>query len=260
MVLALTALIGIATTNGRPPAGEFALALAAMLFSQFAIGWSNDFLDREVDAAHQPWKPVPAGLVNARLMPAAIVLALLLATLAGTALGLVPVLLLTVGTLCGLLYNLGLKGTPFSGAAFVLAFAVLPVFVWTALDVFSPDLLLLYPIGLTLPVAVHVANVLPDIQTDNAQGRRTIAVRLGRSRSIAAVKAGQLWPVLLTAMTWPWLDYDEGIIGATLLLYVALSLTAAMLYARRGRPLEVWAFRAVAVGSVLFAGGWLAAR
>ncbi len=259
MVLLLTALIAFATTAGAPDTRRLLLLLTGMLFSQLAIGWSNDYLDRHVDALHQPAKPLPSGLVDARLMPPAIALVLIVSAIAGAMLGPLPLLLLAIGTLCGLGYNLGIKASRFGAVPFLLAFTVLPLYVWTALDAFSSDLLALFPIGLTLPVAVHLANVLPDLAADEAQGRMTLVVRLGRSKSILLVMACLTVPVLLTLLSLVWLDYERTfavVLGA----YLALSVCACGLYLRANRVSEVWAFRAIVVASIIFASGWLAAR
>jgi 4-hydroxybenzoate polyprenyltransferase len=260
MVVLLTALIGVASTGGSPGIGRLALVLLAMLASQLAIGWSNDYLDREADALHQPAKPVPAGLVDARLLPPAIGVALAVCALAGVLLGGWALLLLALGTACGLGYNLGLKRSRYSAATFVVAFSVLPMFVWTALDAFEPEFLALYATCLTLPVAAHVANVLPDLETDRAQRRRTIAVALGRSRAIGLTLGCQLAPLVLTAISLVWLDYDLAVLGPAVAVYAALTAVAAALYAfGQSRDAGVWAFRCLALAAVVFATGWLAA-
>jgi 4-hydroxybenzoate polyprenyltransferase len=94
----------------------------------------------------------------------------------------------------------------------VLAFAVLPVFVWTAVDAYRGELLAIYGIGIALPVAVHVANVLPDLESDRAQGRRTAAVALGRERAVAVTMACQLAPLPLTALSLAWLEYEAAVL------------------------------------------------
>jgi 4-hydroxybenzoate polyprenyltransferase len=259
MVLLLTLLIGFASSDGSPDPCRLALALAGMLASQLAIGWSNDYLDREVDARHQPAKPVPAGLVEARLLPPAIALALVAVAIAGVVLGAWPLLMLVVGTACGLAYNLGLKGTRYSAVPFLVAFTVLPVFIWTSLDVYQGSFLALYGVGLTLPAAAHVANVLPDLESDRAQGRRTMAVILGRRRSVALTLACQFATLLFWALSLPWLEYEAGVLAPALLVYAALSVCAGLLYMERARRGEVWAFRCIAFAAVVFAAGWLAA-
>ena len=260
MVLLLTALVGVASAGGAPDEGRLALVLAAMLCSQLAIGWSNDYLDRNVDAVHQPSKPVPARLVDAARMPWAIGLALLACAAMGAILGAVPLGLLVAGTCCGLAYNLGIKGTRYSALPFVLAFAVLPLFVWTALDVYRDEFLALYAIGLSLPVAVHVANVLPDLESDRAQGRRTVAVLLGRERAILLTMACQMAPLVMTVCSLAWISYDSAVLVPPLVVYGGLSLAALVQYRQpSGRKSDVRAFRLLAIAAIIFAAGWLAA-
>jgi 4-hydroxybenzoate polyprenyltransferase len=146
-VVTLTALIGIVSAEGATDIRKLALLGVAMLLSQLAIGWTNDYLDRERDAAAQPDKPVPSGEVPAGWLPAASVKALAGSFAAGAALGSEALLLLIGGTLCGLVYNAWLKQTPLSWLPYVLALALLPLYVWTALDVYRNDFLWLYAVG-----------------------------------------------------------------------------------------------------------------
>ncbi len=67
MVMTLTALIGLASSDGSPDLYRFVRVLLGMFYSQLAIGWSNDYLDRDSDAVYQPSKPIPSGLVDPRL-------------------------------------------------------------------------------------------------------------------------------------------------------------------------------------------------
>ena len=259
MVLLLTVLIAVASSDGRPAGAGLALVVTAMLTSQLAIGWSNDYLDRDLDAVHQPSKPLPSRLVQARLMPPAIGVALVVSAGSGALLGVVPILLLAAGTSCGLAYNFWLKRTRFSAAPYVLAFTVLPLFVWTALHVYRDAYLALYGIAVALPVAAHIANVLPDLDTDRAQERRTIAVALGRTRAVALALACLLAPLPLTAVSALWLDYETSILIPTLLVYGLLTTATGACYTVvRGRAGDVWAFRCLTGAAVVFAGGWLA--
>jgi 4-hydroxybenzoate polyprenyltransferase len=260
MVITLTALIGLASADGSPEAQHFLRVLLAMFYSQLAIGWSNDYLDREVDAVHQPWKPIPSGLVEPQLLRVAIVVALIGALAEGVSLGVVPLLLLAAGTCAGLAYNAGLKDTRLSALPYVVAFAVLPPFVWTALDVYRGDFLLLYPIAAPLAVAAHFANLLPDLETDAAAGRRNAVVALGRTRTLACIFVALLAPFVALDTSLIWLHHDTALLIATLIVYVTLIAEVGLVYVRaRDRDAYVWAFRLVALAAVLFAGGWLAA-
>ena len=256
-VLSLTVLVGL--LSGDVDAGRLGLALVAMLGSQLAIGWMNDYLDREHDRAQQPSKPVPSGLVAARLLPSASIAALAVALAAGLALGPLPLLFLVIGTAAGLAHDFGVKDTRLSALPFAVGIGVLPPFVWSALDVYRPELLVLYVVGTPLAVAAHLANVLPDIETDTALGRRSIAVALGRGRTLALLAGCLASPPLLVVATLPFVDYDVPLLAATVAGYLALVCTAMLAYRSPARGSAVLAFRLIVVASVGFAAGWLAA-
>ena len=270
-VMVLTALIALVSADGEPDASRLVALLVAMLASQLAIGWSNDYLDREVDALHQPWKPIVRGDIDAAKMPFAIFCALVVSLVAGVTLGWLPFLLLVVGTSAGLVYNLWLKASRFSALPYLVALGVLPPFVWTALDVYEDDFLGLYLVATPLALAAHLANVLPDLETDRDQGRQTLAVALGVARSLLVLAVCLLAPLPLLAIAQVALDdagkaagfYSESVLIPVLVAYVALVAVAGALYAgdlrRPSREMLVRAFRLVVAAGVLFAVGWLAA-
>ncbi|HWC31018.1 MAG TPA: UbiA family prenyltransferase [Dehalococcoidia bacterium] len=260
MVLALTALIGAASSDGDIDAGRIALLVLAMLGSQLAIGWTNDYRDRESDRVFQPSKPVPSGLVPAPWLPWAALIAVCASLAIGVTLGLAPLAFLVIGTAAGIVYDLGVKDTKLSWLPYLVAFAVLPPFVWTALGVFRDDFLWLYAVGAPLAVAGHIANVLPDLDTDAASGRTSVAVTLGRRRSLMLLGACVVAPGLLLLVTLPFVEYQWTILAATLVGFSVLVLGAALAY--RGLPdrrAAVTGFRCVVVAAVGFATGWLAA-
>ncbi|HXH22116.1 MAG TPA: UbiA family prenyltransferase [Dehalococcoidia bacterium] len=257
IVLALTALVGIA--SGPADAYRLALATLAMLLSQLAIGWSNDYLDREYDRAHRPEKPVPAGLVPARVLPPLTAAALASAVAVGAALGPDVLGLLLAGTACGLGYNLALKRTPFSWAAYVLAFALLPAYVWAALDQFRGELWWLYVVGAPLALAAHIANTLPDLAEDASSGQGGLVARLGRRRAIALLFGCLALPPASTALTALWLEYAWRILLPALAGYAVFVSAAATAYRSVARRNASLAFRLIGVAAVLLASAWLAA-
>jgi 4-hydroxybenzoate polyprenyltransferase len=256
-VVFLTGLGAVASAEGDDlDLGRLVLVLLAMLLSQLAIGWTNDYVDRESDRRVQPSKPIASGRVDARKMPVAIAAVLLGAFVIGVALGPLPLLFLAIGTAAGLSYDLWLKQSVWSWAPYVVAFCVLPPYVWTSLDLYRPELLGIYAIALPLAPAVHIANVLPDIEADAATGRRNLALTLGRARALRVIAICLLQALVLAVLLSPVIDYDATLLGATVLVYLVILGVAAVCYLRR---LDVMAFRAVVVAAVLFAGGWLAA-
>ena len=270
-VMALTALIAVVSADGELDLERLAAVLIAMLGSQLAIGWSNDYLDRDADAQHQPWKPVVRGEIDSAKMPFAIVAALSISLAAGVTLGWLPLLLLVIGTSAGLSYNLWLKSSRLSALPYLVALGVLPPFVWTALDVYEDDFLGLYLVATPLALGAHLANVLPDVRSDGAQGRTTLAVALGVRRSLVVLALSLLAPLPLIVVAQLALEdrgqsesfYDGSVLIPVLVAYVVLvSIVGALhvsSFLRRSRDKLVWAFRCVVVASVLFAVGWLAA-
>jgi 4-hydroxybenzoate polyprenyltransferase len=258
LVIVLTGLVAVASADGKPDATKLTLVLLAMLLSQLAIGWSNDYLDRETDALHQPWKPIPSGVVRATAMPPAIVAALVASLSCGFLLGAVPLGLLVAGTACGLVYNLWLKDTAFSGLPFVIALGLLPAFVWVSLDISRDEFLLLYIIGTPLALAAHVANGIPDIEADEAAGRRGLAASLGRSKALLLV-FGCLSASMIAALAGPDHVWQAAEFWLALLAAVCLSVAARIAYARDSRSGDVWGFRLVALAGIVLSTGWLAA-
>lgn len=178
--LAVTAgAAGLAGAAGQNAVGVL-LCAAMVLAGQLSIGWSNDALDWQRDAAAgRPDKPVARGAVAARQVwvaawtAAAACVPLSLAY--GRAAGVAHVL--AVGS--GWAYNLRLKRTALSWLPYAVSFGLLPVFVVLGLpgSPFPPAWAI--AAGALLGVGAHLANVLPDIDDDIATGIRGLPHRLG---------------------------------------------------------------------------------
>jgi len=156
--------------------------IAVMLLAQFSISALNDWADADLDAHAGRRRPIPLGLVPAR---GALIFAI---ACAGAALlgsvvsgfGLVALLLVALGLVSGWAYDLGLKRTPLSVLPFAVAFPLLPL--WIAVvagrSLGSVSLILLG--GIPLAAAIHLADAIPDRDTDRGAGVNSLAVALGR--------------------------------------------------------------------------------
>jgi 4-hydroxybenzoate polyprenyltransferase len=187
MMALATLLFGFIAANGRPDPLVLARTWLVVMSGHAAVGLLNDYLDRERDAIAQPDKPIPAGLVSARLVLNLVIglLALKLVLLLTLAPG--PALLAFAMTTSGLLYDLLYKDSYLSWVPYLLSFPTYVLFVWAAMGRFDPILLWIYPPALLLTVGLNLANALPDIETDLAQhASRGLAHRLGLRYSLAA--------------------------------------------------------------------------
>ncbi|WP_432983882.1 UbiA family prenyltransferase [Dactylosporangium sp. CA-233914] len=207
----------------RPVPGVVA-AGATVLSSQLAIGWVNDALDADRDAAAgRADKPVAAGKVSRRLVltlgVAAAAVCVPLGFLSGPQAGLLSALALV----SALLYDWPLKATLASVVPYVVSFTCLPAFVVLGAGK-TPPVWLLAAGGL-LGAGAHFVNTLPDLAADTRAGVHGLPQRFGRRGSLACAAVLLLaataalafgppgpppvlfWPALaaaLIALSWGW--------------------------------------------------------
>ena len=260
MVVTLATVLAVATAREATDLSRLARAIATLFFSQVVVGMSNDYHDRLLDAEGQPWKPLARGIVTPNEARVLIGCAFVLMLGFSASLGPLLVLLALLGTFAGILYNFWLRGTPLSWFPYVFGFVVLPVSVWVSIERFDIRQLVLVPIALPLLVGVHLAQTLPDIETDLAVGVRGFAATLGRGRGVLAV-----WSTLigaqLIALVSAW-----ALASNTLIVLVTVGASFALVAASIGlyhvRPSSAtlrMIFRLVAPSAVILVGGWLAA-
>jgi 4-hydroxybenzoate polyprenyltransferase len=231
-----------------------------MLFAQSAIGATNDVFDRELDAETKPSKPLPSGVIS---LGSGVALALVCVTAAlalAATLGSAPFALGLCGLACGLAYDAGLKRNPLSAVPFMIAIPTLPLWVWVSLERWDSVLWWIAPLGALIGLSLHVANTLPDIESDAAHGIRGLAHVLGRRRSMALAWSSFGVALALAIVIAPAVAYDLRIFVPTIVwgaLCLAVSILFGAIGERFARP--QLAFGIMAVGAAASAVGWLAA-
>jgi 4-hydroxybenzoate polyprenyltransferase len=104
--------------------------------------------------------------------------------------GLVSFVLVLAGTGAGLAYDALLKRSPFSVAGYIAGFLILITWIWSVAGRLTPGFLILCPAGALLVSVAHLAQSLPDVETDRDVGARGLAVALGVEGSVAAIVLG----------------------------------------------------------------------
>ncbi len=181
------------------------LVLLAVLVGQLSVGWSNDAFDADLDrAAGRQEKPTVSGAVVASRLWRAAWIALAVSALlswiaAGPIGGSFHVLFLAMAWL----YNVALSRTVWSWLPYAVAFGAMPAFLYVGLDGSAPPWWTVAVFAI-VATSAHLANALPDLESDRETGLGGLAVRLGRRRStvlcwlLLALGTG-----ILVAVTWP---------------------------------------------------------
>nr|WP_205835280.1 UbiA family prenyltransferase [Microbacterium sp. CFH 90308] len=186
VVTALALALGIAIGL---EAWRLALLTMAVFAGQLSIGISNDALDAARDrAVGRTDKPLARGDVS---LPAAWVAASVCLTLAlvlSAPLGwrMLAAHALTLGSAWA--YNAGLKSTALSIAPFLVSFGVFPSLATLSAPEPAFAAGWAWIAGAALGGAVHLTNVLPDLDDDERTGVRGLPHRLG-ARASAVIAA-----------------------------------------------------------------------
>jgi 4-hydroxybenzoate polyprenyltransferase len=248
-VTAVTALL--AWGVGHDPGGILRVA-AAVLASQLAIGWVNDWLDADRDrAVGRTDKPVATGAIDRRTVGicgavaavACVVLSLFLGWPAGA--------LMISALVSALLYDWPLKLTALSVLPYAVSFGLLPAIVVTSLPGSPAPAVWLVAAGALLGSGAHFANALPDLDEDARTGVRGLPQRLGRTGSALAA-AGLLLAATVALVFGPPGGPSWAGIGAIVAAVVVLPIgwyAGRRATARGARPVAV--FRAVMVVALI---------
>lgn len=179
--LAVTLIVtGLTLFAGADLTSAAGLALA-VLVGQLSVGWANDATDASADLrAGRRDKPtvglgIPADALWRAALAAVTAAAVLSLLLLGWWLGLLHMLAVLVAWA----YNLRLKDTVLSPLPYAVAFGLVPVVALGVADPTRATPAWAVVLGAAVGVGAHLANTVPDIDSDRAVGRGGIAVRLG---------------------------------------------------------------------------------
>lgn len=170
-VLAVTLIATLlALAAGRGLRGTF-IVLVAVLCGQFSVGWSNDFMDAQLDREHNRLdKPIVTGEISRAAVGGAAVVALVACVPFSLAAGTAAAGAHFIALGAAFMYNAGFKRTPLSVLPYAVAFGLLPAFItlgppprhfpaaWATLA------------GTLAGAGAHFTQALPDIDRDRTSG------------------------------------------------------------------------------------------
>jgi 4-hydroxybenzoate polyprenyltransferase len=160
----------------------------AMLFQQFSVGLSNDWLDYERDlTSGRKDKPSVTGQVKVSEIRISALISAVLALVIGFLLGQTAGWLMVLMLIIGWAYNLGMKSNWSSAIPYALGFGTIPIFV--GLSAGFPTVIPIWVVLVTalLGVSAHFANALPDLIEDKANGVNALPHILGQRISAMVI-------------------------------------------------------------------------
>lgn len=182
---------GWLAANDPPGLGRMLAAMATAVVAGALTNIANDLLDEEKDRTTAPELPLPSGLLRRREAALAFLLLALVglgtAALASTT----PsrfVQGFAVGCVCGLLVIAYSLLKPYGFVALVAiasSYACVPVGAWLVAGGGGATVALVAAFALLWGLAGNVQAALRDVDSDEAVGNRSIAVRLGPQRTLA---------------------------------------------------------------------------
>jgi 1,4-dihydroxy-2-naphthoate octaprenyltransferase len=236
----------LAATEGTFKWLTFVAAMLGALFIQVGTNLSNDYSDarRGADTEDRlgPVRVTAGGLVPPRQVLVATYVAFGLAVAAGAYLvataGWELLLVGAASILAGVLYTGGPRPYGYEGLGEVFVFLFFGVVAVTGSyfaqveELTWEAFVLAVPVGL-LAAAILVVNNVRDLETDRRAGKRTLAVRLGRSRARGLY--GAMVYVAFLSVPVPWLAGSPDLTAWVLLPWLALPLAVPIVRIVRNR-------------------------
>ncbi|RHW23576.1 hypothetical protein D0Z08_29105 [Nocardioides immobilis] len=182
-IVTALAMGGVAALAGRP-AKESAVVLLTVLVGQTILGWHNDIVDRERDAAHRtPGKPIGDGRLDPGAAWYAIVVAALILVPLSITTGITAGAIYLVSLCVGLLGNVILRTGFLSWVTWAISFGMLPAYLsyggWGGQAVGDPPETAITVLAALLGIGVHFTRAVWGLVADHEDGWTYLPLKLG---------------------------------------------------------------------------------
>lgn len=160
-----------------PRLGLFTFMVA---LHQIATSLHNDLCDRDLDAIAKPWRALPSRAVSPTTVAVLAATCALVSLVVAAWLGPIVLLLDSAALAVSAAYNAILKRTSFSWLPFLAGFPLLPLAGAATFGRMPHAWWSLFVVGAPVVLAIHLADTLPDLDTDIAADVKGLAHRLGK--------------------------------------------------------------------------------
>ncbi|MEV5040573.1 UbiA family prenyltransferase [Microbacterium sp. LMI1x-1-1.1] len=249
VVTVLSLALGIAA--GLEP-WRLIVLVVAVFAGQVSVGLSNDAIDLFRDATvGRSDKPLVRGDTRVRTAWIAAGIALGVAVLLSAVLGWGMLFAHVIALVSAWSYNAGLKATAASLLPFLVSFGIFPSLATLSAPAPQPAALWAAFAGAMLGAAVHLTNVLPDLDDDRRTGVRGLPHRIGPAASVMLAVVG----IVVAAIAVLIGSLVEGASPLAMIAFALLvaGIAAAVMIRMRRRGPDRTGFRLVMLAALVLA-------
>lgn len=222
--------------------------LTIVALSQAAIAVFNDICDQDLDRQSRRDRALPRRLIHANIAGSFVVICTVAAVVLALTLGRVSGVLVACGTGLGLAYSVWFKRSVLSWLPFALAFPLLPIWELVVFHNHLRSLWTIAVIGLPATIAIHLADALPDRESDLAAGSGGVATHLSRPQIVMACR-GLLLLSAVFSVGLSWLTSAPVVIGSAV-----AAIAMALAWSDRGPG---WHRYLLPAAAVILAAAWV---
>lgn len=177
-------VVGLVAAVAGRPAREAGVVLLTVLVGQTILGWHNDIVDRQRDAAHSlTGKPLAMGRLEAGTVWYAIVVATLLLVPLAITTGIRAGCLYLAAVAVGMLGNVLLRTGFFSWWSWAVSFGLIPAYLsyggWGGQALGSAPEPVIVGLAAALGIGVHFMRAVWGLVADNEDGWTYLPLKLG---------------------------------------------------------------------------------
>lgn len=249
VVTVLSLALGVAA--GLEP-WRIVVLVVAVFAGQIFVGLSNDAIDLFRDATvGRADKPLVRGDTRVRTAWIAALIALGVALILSAVLGWAMLIAHVIALAFAWSYNASLKATPLSLVPFLVSFGIFPSLATLSAPVPQTAAVWASFAGAMLGAAVHLTNVLPDLEDDRRTGVRGLPHRIGPSASVVLAVAG----IVIAAIAVLVGSLIEGAAPAVMALFAVavIVIAGAVMIRMRRRGADRTGFRLVMGAALVLA-------
>lgn len=190
----------------------------------------NDYVDREVDAVNKPWKPIPSGRIDPRIVYYSSISMLIIIPLINIFLGIAPLVTALIYSVVGYIYSYLRK---YWWSHFIVSISTTGPIVYGYVLAGMPNNKLVFTILFSTTIFIittgrEILKAVMDIVGDKKYGYVTIPIKYGVETARKTI--------LLASILGSSIGISAGILGGASILYIILITIAATLY-------TVWAYK-----------------